>query len=164
MKPAEVDRTFPGFHMGMLRKLNVAGLVAVMLLSSSSAFADLVQFGKGSLIIPNQANFQTPCGSLASYGLVLRILKANQPGGYFDTQTHPTRTPVTVYWAVGNNKKSPNRCIPTNLNSAPSSSGSTDPNSFPSWNDGCDFTVDNSGAKDQPVTIVDYSQDPWANN
>jgi type IV pilus assembly protein PilY1 len=136
-------------------------VLVVAFLLPGVTHADIVNFGKGSLIIPNQASFQTPCGSLAGYGLVLRILKANQPGGYFNPTTpNPARTPVTVYWAVGSNKHSPNRCVPTDLNTTPDGKPwNTGLGSSPSWNDGCDFQVANSG--DQPVTVVDYSIDPW---
>ena len=139
---------------------------AVMLVAGL-ANADTQTFQAGSLIIPEQANFQTPCGSNASYGLVYRILKANQPGGYFDPATHAGRTPVTLYWAIGANKKSPNRCIPTNLNTnanaawLSSSDNTTSTTSV--WNDGCDFQI--SGATNQqPVVPVDYSVDPWVAN
>lgn len=133
-------------------------LVSVAVLFGSTAFADIVTFPKGSLIIPEQSSFQTPCGSLASYGLVYRLLLANQPGGYFDPVTNPGRTPITVYWVVGGTKTSPNRCVPTNKSIPPDGSAWNAIGS-PGYNDGCDFAISNS--IEQPVTQVDYSVNPW---
>jgi hypothetical protein len=131
-------------------------LVAVLL--GTGAGADVVNFGKGSLIIPMQANFQTPCGTVAAYGLVYRLLEANRPGGYFDSATHPGRRPVTLYWTVGS-KSSHNRCIPTNLHKGPDGVSTVATTGSPGWNDGCDLEIVN--ALDQPVVPVDYSVDPW---
>jgi len=133
-------------------------LVLVAVLFGSTAFADIFNFPKGSLIIPEQSSFQTPCGSLASYGLVYRLLLANQPGGYFDPVAHPGRTPITVYWTVGGTKTSPNRCVPTNKSTPPDGSAWNAIGS-PGYNDGCDFAISNS--IEQPVTQVDYSINPW---
>lgn len=129
-----------------------------MVLATTPSLADIVNFPKGSLIIPEQANFQTPCGSLGTYGLVYRLLLANAPGGYFDPVAHPGRTPITVYWIVGGNKVSPNRCVPTNKSIPPNGSLWNAVGS-PGYNDGCDFAVSN--ALQQPVTQVDYSLNPW---
>jgi type IV pilus assembly protein PilY1 len=134
---------------------------------SGVSFAQIQSFGSGSLIIPMQSSFQTPCGSDAAYGLVIRLLKANQSGGYFDPATHPGHTPVTINWAINGSKNSPNRCIPTNLNS-PSADhfGGANPildvysNPSSGYNDGCDFQIAGTVLQ-QPVTQVDYGCDPW---
>ncbi|WP_164007548.1 hypothetical protein [Pyxidicoccus trucidator] len=118
-------------------------LLALALLCALPASAtDTVPFSRGSLIIPENATFQQGCGALSAYGLVWRILQANQAGG-------PNATsPVTVYLAINDQKLSPNRCVPTNRHTAPAPSGDA------RWNDGCDFTITN--ATEQPVVQVDY--------
>lgn len=139
--------------------------VAALLLGSGgvvferSAWADDVAFSGGSLIIPMQANFQDACGVTSAYGLVWQILRANQPGHYFANADHL----VTVYLVTNGNKKSHNRCIPSNRTPAPSPSNpgpSGDLNHWddPKWNDGCDFTV--TSATQQPVVPVDFSANP----
>ncbi|WP_342379172.1 hypothetical protein NVS55_07070 [Myxococcus stipitatus] len=121
-------------------------LLAMSLLVALPALAtDIMTFSRGSLIIPEQATFQRGCGALSAYGLVWRILLENQPGGMNADQ------PVTVYLAINDLKKSPNRCVPTNRHTAPAPSGDT------KWNDGCDFTITNP--TEQPVVPVDYSTD-----
>lgn len=126
-------------------------IVTAGLASSASADSDSIQFTEGSLIIPMNANFQDACGTVSAYGLVWRLLQANQPGHYFALRDHP----VIVYVAINNTKVSPNRCVPSNLSMPPAPS--TDPN----WNDGCDFAID-IGTPDPsqpftpPVVAVDY--------
>jgi type IV pilus assembly protein PilY1 len=140
----------------MASRLRIAVLLALG--CATGASADIVSFAKGSLIVPLQSSFQTPCGALSAYGLVYRILEANSAGGYFDPLTHPGRTPVTIYWVVSGTKQSPNRCIPTNLNTALDSSTVTSVGS--AYNDGCDFSITNTLT--QPVVPVDFSTDPWS--
>lgn len=120
-------------------------LLGLALLASLPASAtDIVTFSQGALIIPEQATFQQGCGSLSAYGLVWRLLQANEAGGF--NANHP----VTVYLAIDDTKQSPNRCVPTNkhLPPAPNNGRWNDPN----WNDGCDFHV--SRADRAPVVPV----------
>ncbi|MCP3102023.1 hypothetical protein LZ198_24455 [Myxococcus sp. K15C18031901] len=118
-------------------------LLAVALLAALPASAtDLVTFSRGSLIIPEQATFQQGCGSLSAYGLVWRLLQANQPGGMNADR------PVTVYLAINDVKESPNRCVPTNRHTPPA------PTTDTKWNDGCDFTITNTA--EQPVVPVNF--------
>lgn len=115
---------------------------------SAVAQTDIQQFARGSLIIPEQASFQTGCGVVSSYGLIWRILQSNQKGGY--NANHP----VTVYWAINAGKTSPNRCVPSNLSMPPTPN--TGVWSDPQWNDGCDVAIANTG--EQPVVPVDYKK------
>ncbi|RKH40317.1 hypothetical protein [Corallococcus sicarius] len=119
--------------------LGLALLVAV-----PASATDIVTFSQGSLIIPEQATFQQGCGSLSAYGLVWRLLQANEAGGV--NAAHP----VTVYLAIDDAKRSPNRCVPTNRHLPPT------PNNGqwndPSWNDGCDFHISNPS--EAPVVQV----------
>ncbi|HEX4803493.1 MAG TPA: hypothetical protein VFV14_08280, partial [Myxococcaceae bacterium] len=88
------------------------------LLFATPSRAEDVTFSAGSLIIPMQSNFQDSCGAISAYGLVWQILMANQPGHYFANANHN----VTVYVLINGNKTSHNRCVPSNLTSAPSPS------------------------------------------
>ncbi|GMU04342.1 hypothetical protein [Corallococcus caeni] len=120
-------------------------LLGLALLTALPASAtDIVTFSQGALIIPEQATFQQGCGSLSAYGLVWRLLQSNEAGGF--NANHP----VTVYLAIDDTKRSPNRCVPTNKHLPPS------PNNGqwndPSWNDGCDFHISRSDAA--PVVPV----------
>ena len=57
-------------------------VLALCLLLGQGALAETTQtFSRGALIIPQQASFQTGCGSVSAYGLVWRILQANGPAG-----------------------------------------------------------------------------------
>ncbi|MFP2904876.1 hypothetical protein ACLESD_07440 [Pyxidicoccus sp. 3LFB2] len=117
--------------------------MALALLCALPATAtDIVTFSRGSLIIPENATFQQGCGALSAYGLVWRILQANQAGG------PNAANPVTVYLAINDQKQSPNRCTPTNRHTAPA------PSNDARWTDGCDFTITN--ATEQPVVQVNY--------
>ena len=105
-----------------------------------------VNFASGALIIPMQSSFQQQGGMVSAYGMVWRILLANQAGH------RNASTPVTVYVVDKPAKASPNRCIPTNL----SSFNSTVPSQASAmWTDGCDFAITNPVR--QPVVPVDYS-------
>ncbi len=128
-------------------------------LHGSEAWADDVSFSGGSLVIPMQTNYQDSCGVTSAYGLVWQILRANQPGHYFANVNHP----VTVYLIINGNKKSSNRCVPSNLTPAPNPNNpgpSGDANNWddPNWNDGCDLAIANQ--QDQPVVLVDFNATP----
>jgi type IV pilus assembly protein PilY1 len=124
-------------------------LLGLLLLTALPASAtDVVTFSQGSLIIPEQATFQQGCGSLSAYGLVWRLLQSNEAGGF--NANHP----VTVYLAIDDTKRSPNRCVPTNRHRPPApNNGQWDD---PSWNDGCDFHVSRADAA--PVVMVPPGQ------
>ncbi len=140
-----------------IHSTTTASLVAVMLLGSAAMAQDMVSFEAGSIIIPEDATYQTGCGSVSGYGLVYEILRQNDTGGVFG----PTN-PVTIYWVINPNKSSPNRCVPSNKHSAPL----TNPNSLAAatraamWNDGCDLVIPNDPAvssASMPVVKVDYA-------
>ncbi|MCY1023783.1 hypothetical protein [Pyxidicoccus sp. MSG2] len=134
----------------LTRLLLFAGLW--LFAGEASAQSDIVTFSRGSLIIPEQASFQTGCGSISAYGLVWRLLQSNEPGGY--NESHP----VTVYWVINNSKSSPNRCVPTNRHTSPSpNNGSWND---PRWNDGCDLVIRND--TQQPVVPVNAAVAPGA--
>ncbi len=116
---------------------------------SAALASEIVTFPKGSLIIPMQSSYQSACGTASAYGLVWRILQSNQKGQF--NETHP----VTVYWAIKEDKKSLNRCVPNNLVLNPDKNAW---NKDDVWNDGCDVTkLEN--ATQQPVVPVDYKTD-----
>jgi type IV pilus assembly protein PilY1 len=138
----------------MARTARLLAAAAVFLFGLPARANDLVTFSAGSLIIPMQGNYQNECGTASAYGLVWRILQSNQPGHF--NGPHP----VTVYWAIYDNKASPNRCVPSNLHTNPSG-GAWDSN--PAWNDGCDLSITNSDH--EPVVPVDYAATwPASNN
>lgn len=104
-------------------------------------------FGVGSLILPTNSVYQDDCGSVAVYGLVYNLLRANpwlKANGYGQ---------IEVYYAYKETKLSPNRCTPTNLHKGaayPASVSGQSPtyaaNASPThsdakWNDGCDFEI-----------------------
>ena len=132
-----------------------AGLVAILASTSASA----VRFNSGALIIPTQASFQDPCAMVSAYGLVYKLLQAD------DTLAAQGKQRITIHWAYAA-KNSPNRCVPTNLSPTPQTPGScpfpytpdvctNPPYLDTNWNDGCDFSVNNTlGA---PVTLLDNS-------
>ena len=109
-----------------------------LLALAAPASAGTVNYAAGSLILPTSASFQDDCGAVSVYGVVYDVLRANTwlaANGY---------TPITIHYAYNDTKGSPNRCVPTNLDTAPT----TDP----AWNDGCDFQITSATA--MPVTLV----------
>src|SRR2546430_1422879 len=78
------------------------------------------------------------CGAVAVYGLVYDILRANA------WLAANGSTAITVHYAYSPSKGSPNRCVPTSLDTAPTAD--------PSWSDGCDFAI--ASAAKAPVTLV----------
>lgn len=133
----------------MRRSLVSTAVVALLLLPGAALANEVVSFSKGSLIIPVEASFQTDCGAISAYGLVWRILNAN------DTFFWPVKNKrVTVYLAVDDTKASPNRCTPSNLHIPPAST----PNlSGTTWIDGCDVVITAVPATSAPVTLVPTS-------
>ncbi|HTR55898.1 MAG TPA: hypothetical protein VMJ10_34720 [Kofleriaceae bacterium] len=103
----------------------------------------------GALIIPTGSAYQDECGAVSTFGLVYDVLRANTwlaANGY---------SPITVHYAYNSEKFSPNRCVPTNLDTPPSphtAPYTTDPK----WNDGCDFRLQNALAA--PATQIDNTQ------
>ena len=71
-------------------------------------------FPSGSLIIPTGAPFQDSCGAVSAYGLIYDVLRANP---YLTAHGY---TPITIWYTYLDTKQSPNRCVPTTLDSAPS--------------------------------------------
>lgn len=122
-------------------------LIAWALALTAAAQSDTMTFGRGSLIIPMQGSYQRGNGIVAAYGLVWRILKSNDAGGF--NASHP----VTIYWVINGNKTSPNRCVPSNLHLPPApNNGSWND---PAWNDGCDISIQN--LTQQPVVPVSFT-------
>lgn len=113
---------------------------------AGSARAD-TSFGIGSLVLPANSTYQDDCGSVAVYGLVYNVLRAN---AWLAAKGYGT---IEVYYAYNDTKESPNRCTPTNKHAGAaygaSAVGQTPP--YPAspapldtdakWNDGCDFEV-----------------------
>ncbi|MEO6776242.1 MAG: hypothetical protein ABI467_25040, partial [Kofleriaceae bacterium] len=133
----------------MLRSVIVAAsLVAVWdprpaLANTSTAFPT------GSLIIPVGASFQDSCGSVSAYGMIYDVLRANpwlSANGY---------TPITIFFTYLDTKASPNRCVPTSLNTSPTVSAM--------WNDGCDIInvgvqqIDNTNHATAEFSVVTYT-------
>lgn len=145
-----------------------AGLALAAFLAAGGATAagQATTVAAGALIIPMQANFQDACGTVSAYGLVYQMLAAEE-----SIKTQKGRY-INIHWAINPNKASPNRCVPTNLHSNPSTpaacaaAGSPwsnaaclgtipylDNQNSPNWNDGCDFTVTNHAGV--PIKQVD---------
>ncbi len=123
--------------------------VLLCALMGATALADNVPFTRGALIIPMESTFQSQAGSVSAYGLVYRILQANQAGH------RNAASIVTVYIANDPTKQSVNRCKPTNT--AVYDAAVTTP-ADPKWVDGCDFSVEN--ITDQPVVNVTWTAFP----
>lgn len=87
-------------------------------------------FPAGSLIIPTGSSFQDNCGAVAAYGLIYNVLRANP---WLAANGYPK---ITVFYTFLDTKLSPNRCVPTTLDTAPTTSTA--------WMDGCD--IQNVGA------------------
>lgn len=120
-------------------------------------------FPAGSLILPSSASFQTDCGGVSVYGLVYDILRANAwlyAHGYGKITVYYTIADSTASAWSTSGKQSPNRCTPTDLNTAPTGSAS--------WTDGCDIQLtgaaplvkainysDTSTTGDQSITTFD---------
>lgn len=126
-------------------------VVAASLVATTPAHANTsTAFPTGSLIIPAGSAFQDNCGSVSTYGLVYNILRANPwltANGY---------TPITIFFTYLDTKGSPNRCVPTSLDSPPTVSAL--------WNDGCDIMnvgalqIDNANHNNPDFAIVTYNQ------
>ncbi|HEY1814747.1 MAG TPA: hypothetical protein VGG74_20515 [Kofleriaceae bacterium] len=106
-------------------------------------------FPSGSLIIPSGAPFQDNCGAVSTYGLIYDVLRANP---YLTAHGY---TPITVWYTYLDTKQSPNRCVPTTLDTAPTTSAM--------WSDGCDISnvqatlVNNASHTTADTTIVTYN-------
>ncbi|MEP6865721.1 MAG: hypothetical protein ABJE66_34195, partial [Deltaproteobacteria bacterium] len=127
-------------------------IVATSLVVAAPAFANTsTAFPSGSLIIPVQSAFQDDCGAVSAYGLIYDVLRANawlSANGY---------TPITIFFTYLDTKASPNRCVPTSLDTPPAPTAST------LWNDGCDIInvgaqqIDNANHSTPEFTIVTYT-------
>ncbi len=120
----------------------------ILAITSTHALADRT-FNTNAVIIPASASYQNDCGAVAMYGVVYNVLRAN---AWLAANGHGT---IELYYAFNENKLSPNRCTPTNLNAGPLYTGSTNPvlHNDAKWTDGCDFEVfDNTVT---PVQLID---------
>ena len=122
-------------------------LFALVVGAAAPARAEIT-FKAGSLIIPSGASYQSDCGAVSMYGLVYNVLRANQ---WLAANKY---TPIRIYYAYKDTKSSPNRCTPTNLDTGPLYTGSTNPvlHDDAKWNDGCDFELFNGTTT--PVKLV----------
>jgi type IV pilus assembly protein PilY1 len=116
-------------------------------------------FDSGSLIIPMSSSWQDACGSVSAYGLIYDLLRANDGLTSYPASSGQKFTqPIYVHWVYATTKSSPNRCVPTNQSALYNGSTAMSGQSTASctvWNDGCDFSVDNSVANNfAPVTVV----------
>lgn len=145
----------------LLRHLVVVTLAVGGL--AQTAHADKT-FNIGSLILPASASYQSDCGAVAIYGLAYDVLRANAwleanratvCPGMPATQT----CKIELHYAVNSNKKSPNRCTPTNKDVGPPYPGVPSPlTTDATWNDGCDFSV--FSAVTTPVKLVTNTTSP----
>ena len=126
-------------------------VVLLCALMAGTALADNVPFSRGAIIIPMESTFQSQAGSVSAYGLIYRILQANQAGH------RNANSLVTVYIANDPTKQSVNRCKPTNTAAL---TGAVPLPADARWNDGCDFSITN--VIDQPVVKVDWAAWPAA--
>ena len=135
--------------MATLHKAALLAALAVPLVIGRPAHANTsTAFPSGSLILPTGSAFQDDCGAVSIYGLVYDVLRANTwlaAHGYNQIQ---------IFYGYLDVKKSPNRCRPTNLSTSPvttpACSGTCVADT--SWNDGCDFQVNN--ATGTPVKLI----------
>jgi len=131
-------------------------IVAASLVVATTASANTsTAFPAGSLIIPVQSSFQDDCGAVSTYGLIYDVLRANpwlSANGY---------APVTIFFTYLDTKASPNRCLPTTLDTAPTVSTM--------WNDGCDIVnvgalqIDNTNHSNPDIAIVTYNNSSKSN-
>jgi len=131
-------------------------ILAASVVATSPAHANTsTAFPTGSLIIPTSSAFQDDCGSMSAYGLVYNVLRANpwlSANGY---------TPITIFYTYLDTKASPNRCVPTTLDTAPTVSAL--------WNDGCDIMnvgaqqIDNADHNAATTAIVTYNNTSKSN-
>jgi type IV pilus assembly protein PilY1 len=146
--------------------LAILASMAAALLASSPAHAQAstsggTTFDSGSLIVPMSSSWQDACGSVSAYGLIYDLLRANDGlASSPATSGQKFTTPIYVHWVYRTTKSSPNRCVPTNQSALYNGSSVMSPlqstASGTVWNDGCDFSVDNSAANNvAPVTLID---------
>jgi type IV pilus assembly protein PilY1 len=117
-----------------------AAVITLALFAFARPSAASETFPAGSVIIPTTAPYQDPCGMVSAYGLVYTILRANDGLDAHPVAGSPFQQRITVHWAFKGTKTSPNRCVPTNLDTPPGSTNTDDP----AWNDGCDFQLTNT--------------------
>ncbi len=143
-------RGTPGNHL-LRTVLITASLAAAGPVHANTSTA----FPAGSLIIPVSSSFQDDCGAVSAYGLIYDVLRANpwlSAHGY---------QPITIFFAYLDTKQSPNRCVPTSLDTAPTASAM--------WNDGCDLKnvgvqqIDNANHNTAPFAIVTYNNSSNSN-
>jgi type IV pilus assembly protein PilY1 len=138
----------------------MAAVVCAAVLAPTAARA--TTFPGQSLIIPTQSSYQDACGMVSTYGLVYSVLRANDGWRAAPKTTGHFSAPITIHWVYSATKKSPNRCVPTNVDKvfAGSTVQTTTATSFfadTTWNDGCDFKVDLGTTGGAPVTLVNNS-------
>ncbi|HEX4451289.1 MAG TPA: hypothetical protein VH143_10490 [Kofleriaceae bacterium] len=108
------------------RLVTGAAVAAGLAIGAGPATANTsTAFPSGSLIIPVSSAFQDDCGSVSSYGLIYDVLRANP---YLTAHGY---TAITIFYDYLDTKQSPNRCVPTTLDTAPSVNAM--------WTDGCDI-------------------------
>src|SRR5262245_29806345 len=96
------------------RYLRAFAVVAVLVAAASPAHANTsTAFPANSLIIPPGAAFQDDCGAVSTYGLIYDVLRANP---WLVANGHQQ---ITIYYVYLDTKQSPNRCVPTSLDTPP---------------------------------------------
>jgi hypothetical protein len=131
--------------------------IAILIVSAAVPARAATTFPAQSLIVPMQSSFQDPCGMVSAYGLVYDVLRANDGWRANPKTTGRFTGPITIHWVYSTAKASPNRCVPTNVDTVFNGAtpvfplaGITDK----TWNDGCDFALTNR-AGGAPATLID---------
>jgi len=147
----------PGIQASLIAALCAAALAPVPALAAT--------FPAQSLIIPTQSSYQDPCGMVSTYGLIYSVLRANDGFRATGTAVGNFTGPITIHWVYRTLKGSPNRCVPTNLDNVRAGASAVSPAAditTTTWNDGCDFRLDNSSGV--PATLVNNSLPAAAND
>jgi len=131
--------------------------IAVLIASAAVPAGAATTFPAQSLIVPMQSSFQDACGMVSSYGLVYDVLRANDGWRATPKTTGRFTGPITIHWVYSTAKASPNRCVPTNVDTVFNGATALSPLAGindKTWNDGCDFALTNA-AGGAPATVID---------
>ncbi|MFL5392759.1 MAG: hypothetical protein ACJ79G_07990, partial [Myxococcales bacterium] len=131
--------------------------IAVLIASAAVPAGAATTFPAQSLIVPMQSSFQDACGMVSSYGLIYDVLRANDGWRATPKTTGRFTGPITIHWVYSTAKASPNRCVPTNVDTVFNGATALSPLlgiNDKTWNDGCDFALTNA-AGGAPATVID---------
>ncbi|MFL5417289.1 MAG: hypothetical protein ACJ78Y_14900, partial [Myxococcales bacterium] len=121
--------------------------IAVLIASAAVPAGAATTFPAQSLIVPMQSSFQDACGMVSSYGLVYDVLRANDGWRATPKTTGRFTGPITIHWVYSTAKASPNRCVPTNVDTVFNGVTAVSPLlgiNDKTWNDGCEFALTNA--------------------